>query len=64
MAKRLRGDLNSRLHRLLSPVERKCSPEEKRDVIDMLRIVAGPSGERLGPVREGLGRLSSSLLGG
>jgi hypothetical protein len=39
-------------------------PEEKRDVVAMLRLIAGPSAERLGAVRDGLGRLSSSLLQG
>ena len=60
----LYGDLNSRLHQLVSPIEAQCSPEEKRDVIDMLRQIAGPSAHRLGSVRDGLGRLSSSLLRG
>jgi uncharacterized tellurite resistance protein B-like protein len=64
LAGRLRGDLNSRLHQLLAPIARQCSPEEKQDVIAMLEAVAGPSGERFGPVREGIGRLSSSLLHG
>jgi hypothetical protein len=64
LARGLRGDLNSRLHQLVAPIEAQCSPEEKRDVIDMLRLIAGPSALRLGPVREGLGRLSSSLLRG
>ena len=60
----LGGDLNSRLHQLVAPIEAQCSPEEKRDVIEMLRLIAGPSALRLGPVRDGLGRLSSSLLRG
>jgi hypothetical protein len=64
LAARLRGDLNSRLHQLLAPIERQCSLEEKQDVIAMLKDVAGSSAERFGPVREGLGRLSSSLLHG
>jgi uncharacterized tellurite resistance protein B-like protein len=64
LAARLRGDLNSRLHQLRAPIERQCSPEEKEDVIAMLRDVAGPSAERFGPVREGNGRLSSTLLHG
>jgi hypothetical protein len=62
IASRLRGDLNSRLHQLLRPVERKCSRKEKQDVIDMLRIIAGPLAQRLGPVREGLGRVSATLM--
>jgi hypothetical protein len=36
----------------------------KRDIIDMLRLIAGPSAHRIGSVRESLGRLSSSLLRG
>jgi hypothetical protein len=64
LARGLRGDLNSRLHHLVAPIEAQCSPEEKRDIIDMLRLIAGPSAVRLGPVRDGLGRLSSSLLRG
>jgi uncharacterized tellurite resistance protein B-like protein len=64
IAKYLRGDLNSRLHQLLGPIERKCSAQEKQDVVDMLTTVAGRSAERIGPVRDGLSRLSSSLLQG
>jgi uncharacterized tellurite resistance protein B-like protein len=64
LARDLGGDLNSRLHHLVAPIEAQCSPEEKRDIIDMLRLIAGPSAVRLGPVRDGLGRLSSSLLRG
>jgi uncharacterized tellurite resistance protein B-like protein len=64
LAGRLRGDLNSRLHQLLAPIAYQCSPEEKQDVISMLQDVAGSSAERFGPVREGIGRLSSSLLHG
>jgi hypothetical protein len=62
IARRLRGDLNSRLHQLLGPVERRCSFAEKQEVIDMLQIVAGPFAQRLGPVREGLGRVSATLM--
>jgi hypothetical protein len=62
IASRLRGDLNSRLHQLLGPVERRCSRKEKQDVIDMLQIIAGPLAQRLGPVREGLGRVSATLM--
>ena len=64
LAGRLRGDLNSRLHQLLAPIAHQCSPEEKQDVIAMLKDVAGSNAERFGPVREGIGRLSSSLLHG
>jgi hypothetical protein len=62
VASRLHGDLNSRLHQLLGPVEHRCSRKEKQDVIDMLQVVAGPFAQRLGPVREGLGRLSATLM--
>lgn len=61
IASRLHGDLNSRLHQLVGPVEHKCSRKEKQDVIDMLQIIAGPLAQRLGPVREGLGRVSATL---
>ena len=64
LARALRGDLNSRLHQLVGPIEAQCSPEEKRDVVDMLRQIAGPSAHRIGAVRDGLGRVSSSLLRG
>jgi hypothetical protein len=64
IASRLHGDLNSRLHQLLGPVEHGCSRKEKQDVIDMLRIIAGPLAQRLGPVREGLGRVSATLMRG
>ncbi len=64
MAGRLRGDLNSRLHQLVGPVEHRCNRKEKQDVIDMLRIIAGPLAQRLGPVREGLGRVSATLMRG
>jgi len=64
LARGLHGDLNSRLHQLVAPIEVQCSPEEKRDIIDMLRLIAGPNAARLGSVRDGLGRLSSSLLRG
>ena len=63
-ADRLHGDLNSRLHQLVGPVEHGCSRKEKQDVIDMLRIMAGPLAQRLGPVREGLGRVSATLMHG
>jgi hypothetical protein len=61
IARYLRGDLNSRLHQLLGPIERKCGPTEKQDVLDMLNAVAGRSAEHLGAVREGLGRVSSPV---
>jgi uncharacterized tellurite resistance protein B-like protein len=64
VARGLRGDLNSRLHQLIGPIERQCSHEEKQDVVDMLHVIAGRSAEHLGPVRDGLGRVSASLLAG
>ena len=64
LARGLHGDLNSRLHQLVAPIEAQCSPEEKRDVVEMLHEIAGPNAQRIGSVREGLGRLSSSLLRG
>jgi hypothetical protein len=64
IASHLHGDLNSRLHQLLRPVEHRCSRKEKQDVIDMLQIIAGPFAQRLGPVREGLGRVSATLMRG
>ena len=64
IANRVYGDLNSRLHQLLGPVEHGCSRKEKQDVIDMLQSIAGPLAKRLGPVREGLGRVSATLKQG
>ena len=64
LASRQHGDLNTRLHRLLEPVARRCSAGEKRDVIDMLHDVAGPRAKLLGPVRDGLGRVSATLMNG
>ena len=58
----LKGDLTSRLHQLKGPVETRCSLAEKRELIDMLRQVAGVRAERLGPVRDGIGRLSATIL--
>jgi uncharacterized tellurite resistance protein B-like protein len=62
IASRLRGDLTSRLHRLLEPVRERCSPDEKQDVIEMLNAIAGPLAQRLGPVRDSLGRVSATLM--
>jgi hypothetical protein len=64
LARGIHGDLNSRLHQLVGPIEAQCSLEEKRDAVDMLHLIAGPNAQRVGSVREGLGRLSSSLLRG
>ncbi len=64
LARSVHGDLNSRLHQLVAPIETQCSLEEKRDVVDMLHLIAGANAQRIGSVREGLNRLSSSLLRG
>jgi len=58
---RLDGDLTSRLHQLQGPIVENCTLRERQDLIEMLRKVAGPSGERIGPVRDAIGRLSASL---
>jgi uncharacterized tellurite resistance protein B-like protein len=61
---RINGDLTARLHQLKTPIERNCSLQEKQDVITMLRKIAGPNGERVGSVRDGIGRLAGTLLEG
>lgn len=61
---KLKGNLNTRLHKMVEPIEKKCSLEEKRDVAEMLRLVAGPEGSRIGNVRDGLGRITAKLLHG
>ena len=62
IARRLDGDLNSRLHQMLPTIAQKCSPEEKKDVVEMLQAVGGGSADRIGPVRDGIGRVAASLL--
>ena len=64
LARRLDGNLNSRLHQLRGSIERHCSAQEKQDVVDMLRAVAGSSIERVPSIREALGRIAASLLHG
>ena len=64
LARRLKGDLNSRLHQLRTPIERNCSQQQKQDVIDMLRQIAGRNAERVPAVRDALGRFAASLLHG
>jgi hypothetical protein len=59
---RIDGDLTARLHQLKTPIEQQCSHQEKQDVITMLRKIAGPTGNRVGPVRDGIGRLAGTLL--
>jgi uncharacterized tellurite resistance protein B-like protein len=61
---RINGDLTARLHQLKTPIERNCSLQEKQDVITMLRKVAGQNAERVGSVRDGIGRLAGTLLEG
>jgi uncharacterized tellurite resistance protein B-like protein len=61
---RINGDLTARLHQLKAPIERTCSLQEKQDLITMLRKVAGPDANRVGPVRDGIGRLAGTLLEG
>src|SRR5262245_65896861 len=60
LARGVRGDLNSRLHQLVGPIEAQCSPEEKRDVVEMLRKVTGPHDHRIGDVSVSPGRYHSS----
>lgn len=59
---RLRGNLNSRLHLLAQTIAVNCTSKEKNDVVEMLRDLAGP--DRLGNVREAVGRVSATLLHG
>jgi uncharacterized tellurite resistance protein B-like protein len=61
---RINGDLTARLHQLKSPIARTCSLQEKQDVITMLRKVAGPNADRVGSVRDGIGRLAGTLMEG
>ncbi len=61
---RMDGDLTSRQHRLKDPIQHKCNRQEKEDVIEALRKVGGTSAEQIGSVRDGIGRLSASLLHG
>jgi uncharacterized tellurite resistance protein B-like protein len=64
LSRRLDGDLNSRLHQMRGPIDAICSPQEKQDVVDMLRTVAGRSAESVPSVREAVGRIAGSLLHG
>lgn len=64
IARQLRGDLGSRLNRLLEPIERNCTLAEKRDLVEMLEAVAGQSAVSPGLVHAELARLSASLLRG
>ncbi len=63
-ARQCEGSLNSRLHQMRGPIEHSCSAQEKEDVIQMLRAVAGASAERVPSIREALGRIAGSLLHG
>jgi hypothetical protein len=55
------GSLGVRLHKLKTPIERSCSPQEKRDVIEMLQKIAGPA-RRAGELAEGINQLAATLL--
>lgn len=59
-----RGALNARLHRMVAPIERNCTLEQRRDVVDMLRVVAGANADRIGTVRDSIGRITATLLHG
>lgn len=58
------GDLVDRLHALMPPVAARCNDAEKQDVIDLLAAAAGTHAQRIGPVRDGIGRVSATLLHG
>lgn len=64
IARQLRGDLGSRLGRLLGPIARNCTLEEKRDVMEMLEAVAGDRAASASDVRIALDDLAASLLRG
>lgn len=64
LSRRLDGSLNSRLHQLRGPIEKNCSSQEREDVVQMLRAVAGANAERVPSIREALGRIAGSLLHG
>lgn len=64
LSRRLQGSLNSRLHQMRGTIERNCNGQERQDVVDMLRAVAGSSAERVPSIREALGRIAGSLLHG
>jgi hypothetical protein len=57
----MRGDLNSRLHTLITPIGRNCTRQEKRDAVEMLEAVAGGGALSSGPVRDSLSRVSLIL---
>jgi uncharacterized tellurite resistance protein B-like protein len=61
-AQRQSGSLNSRLHQFRPVLSRHCSEQELQDVVEMLREIAGSSGERVWSIRDALGRISASLL--
>lgn len=59
---RREGDLTSRLHRMKAPIAKHCSQQEREDVIDVLREIAGSSARQVGSVRDAIGRLAATLL--
>lgn len=62
LARRVSGDLNSRLHQLSPPIAQHCSEAEKQQAIELLNAVAGAQALQIGSVRDGLGRLAATLL--
>jgi uncharacterized tellurite resistance protein B-like protein len=62
IAIQLRGDLGSRLDRLLEPIRRNCTRREKQDMAEMLEAVAGANAVSPGPMREELARVAAALL--
>jgi uncharacterized tellurite resistance protein B-like protein len=55
------GDVAARLQKLKAPIQKSCSPQEKRDVIEMLQKIAGPAGQRTGMIGDGIRQLAASL---
>jgi uncharacterized tellurite resistance protein B-like protein len=56
------GTVATRLQKLKPPIERTCSPQEKRDVIEMLRKIAGPASQHTGNIGDGIRELATTLL--
>jgi uncharacterized tellurite resistance protein B-like protein len=58
------GNVGARLHKLKTPIERSCSLQERRDVIEMLQKIAGPGGQQTGEISDGISQLATTLLVG
>ena len=56
------GDVAAQLQKLIAPIEHGCSQVEKRDVIEMLRKMAGPAGQQDGEVGDGIRQLAATLI--